>query len=522
MGSETTDKIRALIETVLSGQSSGSGGEKYYRDEPILRTAAQMARHTPREFRQMRKVAKNFDLYTQSREMIFYTQAKLMEWFEDDFPERVEFFEYFPTYQSMTDQQLRCYFTWRARVRCGQIEQTSRSYVYVYIYELLNQIGVATPQEGYDKLYAFWQIYRELDDAIDRNVSRWLQDYTIYHGLDAVQLREESTDTAVVTLLHYDSRSPGEVCAALAELSSYRLENSRFFKQHPDDVAQVVYRVYRALSDYFARHRKNSLMEKLIGRTYSTSYAMFYQAVFYQQSVHPDTDYEINELTHVRCRDGRWVREQFYTHQRRSSEAGAILKEIDYQMRQAYHMSSTLKPGGATKLAAGIIEKELAAWLAEQKAAETARAARAVSIDVSKLQDIRQAALNTQSRLLVDDEDEPEIGPLPELPPVNALDVLLERQPVNASDVQSAAQPVVSPADELGLGGSEYRLLQCLLYGRPYADWVRAEGKLLSVLVDAINEQLYDRFADTVIEDNSGVPAVIEDYSEELKGVIEP
>jgi hypothetical protein len=41
-------------------------------------------------------------------------------------------------------------------------------------------------------------------------------------------------------------------------------------------------------------------------------------------------------------------------------------------------------------------------------------------------------------------------------------------------------------------------------------------------MADSINEKLYDIFADTVIEFDGDIPAVIEDYEEELKGMILP
>ena len=72
-----------------------------------------------------------------------------------------------------------------------------------------------------------------------------------------------------------------------------------------------------------------------------------------------------------------------------------------------------------------------------------------------------------------------------------------------------------SDADETDslLDAPELHLLRDLLTGAPLS-WVRAEGHIVSVLVDGINEKLYDDFADAVIEGDP--PAVIEDYREEL------
>ena len=41
----------------------------------------------------------------------------------------------------------------------------------------------------------------------------------------------------------------------------------------------------------------------------------------------------------------------------------------------------------------------------------------------------------------------------------------------------------------------------------------------MSVLVDGINEKLYDTFLDTVLDDT---PQVMEDYAEDLKEMVRP
>ena len=68
------------------------------------------------------------------------------------------------------------------------------------------------------------------------------------------------------------------------------------------------------------------------------------------------------------------------------------------------------------------------------------------------------------------------------------------------------------------LDAAEYRLLQCLLYGGDRS-WVRGEGYILSVLLDSINDKLYDVFLDSVL-DEDGTP--LEDYLDELKEMVKP
>lgn len=279
--------IKELISTI---------NEKIYKDEPILMTASQLINYTPPKYRQMRKIAvdnlindsinnrinnyinnhsynhnnnnaNNYVYYDMSSKT-FYDQGKFMEDFEDDYEYKGDFLKYFPTYQSMNDQHLRGYFTWRTKVRKGDIEKASLSFVFVYIYELLNGIGVNSPEAGYQVLKNFWQVYQHFDNSIDFYMKLWLKDYVIYHNLDKSLLKDIADynfDKTVLMLLNYNSYTPDEIFNALNSLSSYNLGSSKFYKLYPDDVIQVVYSVFSKLSVYYNKNRKNNICEKFFG-----------------------------------------------------------------------------------------------------------------------------------------------------------------------------------------------------------------------------------------------------------------
>ena len=74
---------------------------------------------------------------------------------------------------------------------------------------------------------------------------------------------------------------------------------------------------------------------------------------------------------------------------------------------------------------------------------------------------------------------------------------------------------------DLPLSAPAMALLICLVTGESYQPLVDA-GQMLSVLADEINENLYDTFGDTVIEmEDDDTPVLIEDYAEDLKGMLE-
>ena len=76
-------------------------------------------------------------------------------------------------------EHLRCYFSWRTKVRTGVINKTHTSYAYVYIYELINGIGAEDANDAFEKLAAFWLSYRKFDRGIDTNLQAWMKDFYI-------------------------------------------------------------------------------------------------------------------------------------------------------------------------------------------------------------------------------------------------------------------------------------------------------------------------------------------------------
>jgi hypothetical protein len=193
-----------------------------YKDEPILTTAADLLEFTPPRYRQMRRIAKENRIYLETDPAIFYKQGKFMEDFQDNYEYTGEFFRYYPTYQSMSDRQLRGYFTWRTKVRQGIIERTSLSFVFVYIYELINGIGIDSPMDGYIKLKTLWEAYSPIEPKINRYLAQWLKDYVIYYNLDKSLLENipgMGFNNAAAILLDYRSHEPEEVFSALNSLS---------------------------------------------------------------------------------------------------------------------------------------------------------------------------------------------------------------------------------------------------------------------------------------------------------------
>ncbi len=485
--------LRILIKSLLSDEKPISGQtvlSEVYHDEPILKTAAQVANETPPKYLQMRRIA-NSCAGGFSEAAIFYKQGKFMEDFEDDYTYHGEFSRYYPTYRSMNTLQLRGYFSWRTKVRKGVVEETLLSFAFVYIYELLNLIGVHSPEEGYYALKSFWEAYKTIDDAVSPCLKRWLRDFVVYYNLDSRlldDLPEVRFDKCLLILQNCREHDADAVFEAQNSLSSYNVENSRFYKQYPDDLKAVFHAVLKALAEHYEKTGKGGgICPKFFGAVLTEVCRMFQSAVFYEPKRHEDTIYKINGIDTFVCKKGVWTRERFMCYKNKSQKIGSLMRTVDCLMRRAYNFNSLLKEEATTKLILNTVQKEIERFLEDKRKS----ALPIIEIDTSKLQGIRRESLETQDKLLVEEE--------PQEP-------VLEAEPLME--------------DCTALNAAERLFLRRLLFGEAYDAAVRESGMLLSVLVDAINEKLFERFGDTVVVFDGEKPSPLPDYIDELKGII--
>ena len=432
--------------------------------------------------------------YRQSRESIFVKQGKLLAGYEDDYVYDRRVTHYFPTYQSLTNPELRGYFSWRTKLRRGNLQKTSLTYAFLYIYELLNQIGVADPMDGYRKLTEFRDAYGALDDGILPYLNLWLMDYVVYYNLDAGLLADDPKvrfNRGIAALDSIQSRGDEEVIRAVKQLSPKWLERSKFYREYREDCDTVIVRVLRRMSAHYNARCKKTMVEQYFGSFSQYRVILFDAAVFYERQVEGSRQYMVDENYIYRCRNGLWSVQKYNCLPHSNGKLGDVLKAIDGVMRKCYGYGRPIQYKLDTKWILKIIQEEARNLLAEKRAAEEKK----ITIDYSRLARIRSDAAVTRDRLMVEEEAEEEAPP-----------------------VQTPA-PAEEPEDT-PLTKDEYRLLQSLLYGRDYG-WVRSSGLMLSVLVDGINDKLYDTFSDSVLLGDDP-PELIEDYIADLKEMIHP
>lgn len=579
--------VKMLIERIMAEartHQSARFSNKIYADEPILKTGRQMQNFLPDQYRKMREISRWQDDPKGgagrwlSEAELFYRQGLLMADFEDDCPYNGTFKSYFPTYNAMSDRQLRGYFTWRAQVRRGNIEETSTSFAFLYLYELICGIGVDDPLDGFDKIKAFWDAYRAFEPGIDRFARVWLQDYAVFHGLDPKLLRDSKTvmfDNALIELrraardlapaqapsgqtakrrktseptlpLPPDETREERLMTAINALSTYSLNNSRLDREHHRDLCHVACAVYVRMTRYYDTHRKTGIVASLFGEETAMPYTMFASAVFFAPERHEDCEYRLDPIHIYRCQNGFWECMRIHGSRQKSSKLGEMMHACDQRLRLALDPAHPLKEEKVPKYLAKIIDDEIVAWLSWDAAHQPVK----IDIDLSQLGHIRSAAAQTREALLIDEEREdgasaeaeaadsgqPEAEPVADAT-VEAVAAAAGQdesdEPTISTEQFGVVAPLLAPTpafaaaapadatNELAPAADAY-LRALLEHNAVQAESAVVQSKQSEdMLVDTINEALFDLVGDTVIEFSAAGPQIIEDYEADVRGYLD-
>lgn len=541
---EVQDIIDRVLDEVRNKPNSHFSDE-VYRDEPLLVTGRQMASYFPDEYRAMRRVSRWQEGEGASRGRwlseaeLFYRQGALMADFEDDFPYSGRCQSGTPTYSTMSSRQLRGYFSWRAAVRRGEVAEAPAAFAFVYVYELICGIGVADPLDGYRKLDAFRTDARPFAPGLDAYMDTWLLDYVAYHGLDPalvaqnkamafdrqlIDLREARADAR--SALGRTPRPKGgragtpplgaeveeRLLGALDALSVRPITQSELYRGHAADVAHVATAVFLRLEEHYERHRKAPYLADWFGEPVELPHTMFGSAVFFDPVRHPDATVEINPVRSYSCRSGHWSCRRIRGGRSRSSEVAELLSAIRVYMEHALGLGGADSPGGSgrepghapgtPKYLQKMVECEVEARIAWNEA----HAPFSLEVDLSKLSGIRSAAATIRESLLTDEEREED-----------ARDVTAPADPQPDAATETVVGEHAADASRQGgiLDEQQAALLRALLDGGP----LKADGSL-DMLVDAINEALFEKIGDTVIEFDGSSPVLVEDYREDVEGLI--
>lgn len=514
----------------------------------LIRLPDAQEREIRRRFMKMRRLSRSAwfskSPYSRMQAELFYRQATLMADFEDDYAGEEPFSMYFPDYQSMGYEQLRTYFTWRSNVRRGVIRETSFSYVFVYIYELLNHVGVADCQDGLSKLLALWEAYRPFEPKLDRYLAEWVKDYYVVNSFPcsfAALVREHP-----LLQEFYQPEEATGYFERYAPFSAYPFQKSIFWSAETEPVIRACFQQVMeavesltqasglAFADLVFAGRKGGLWKPYRKALYHPDFA----------GIAPGKTVRISD-TELYCFHGEsWTASKNRVCRENGRQIiGYMLKRIEQFYRKATGFRYQIKadrgkidlselarlPDGGESLFPCIDAAIQAHYQASKR--------KTVTVDPQKLAQIREQAQLTQEKLLVNPETEQE-APAPRairggsLPAERALlEETAKTPPPAAPGPQVLSAGLSTQANGSGSGweqfaaalsAAEREALCRALRGASAAElsaYAKSCRLMLEVLVDGINEKAVDAVEDTVMDCTDTVE-VFEEYREELESVM--
>ena len=275
-------------------------------------------------------------------------------------------------------------------------------------------------------------------------------------------------------------------------------------------------------------------------------YTMFASAVFFAPERHEDCEYRLDPIHIYRCQNGFWECMRIHGSRQKSSKLGEMMRACDQRLRLALDPTHPLKEEKVPKYLAKIIDDEIVAWLSWDAAHQPVK----IDIDLSQLGHIRSAAAQTREALLIDEEREDDV--------LAEVDTAGSEQPKAEPAADAFVELVAAPirqdeADEPTISTEQFGVVAPLLAPTPAvvstapagtataldpaADaYLRAlleqnaaqatsavahSGQSEDMLVDTINEALFDLVGDTVIEFDAAAPHIIEDYEADVRGYLD-
>jgi hypothetical protein len=572
----------------------------------------------PETLRHLRSVSSAALHFPAGKNRQFYEQAKLAEWYEDDYECKSRFSRYFPTYQSMNNDQLRGYFSFRTKLRrhLSELRKTVKvlvseaaesspdsfpadetlgaafdetavalsapenirkavaacvtqrdttnpeknlSYLYLYAYELIHGIGTKTAEDGYFLLYSLLILYGS-DAIFVGHLKRWLGDYAVYYNLDrrfALPFFETERDDAIDTLSRFEKRLISEdapsvsskaAYQAILELSGVNMTRSLSRQKHEEDFRGALLLAYQKVCLFYIESGRPMILEQSFGGLGLYPYRMFDSAVFYDYLHREDYTYVIDRLHTFRCRNGSWQCEKYLMADQKSRLIGQICQETDRILRLRLHIGKPLKKRMQSTILSTLIEQAVDEYFSKKQEAMRPR----IEINPEHLFAIRRDAAETREKLITKEElgEQNLSDTMLNLPPgaegtlseaesrtlraQNAEELHLPRQtiakPGQPQTMAEAAQPQTTaeaeqpqPAAESHpslLTEAQKTFLRLLLEGGDWKRFLADQSATAALMIDSVNEALYDEIGDTVLDTSDGSPSIIEDYKDDVLNLL--
>lgn len=535
MRQPNTDTEPVTIEVETQGEPSGSASlslrfrevkptDRTQKPEPTREKAVAPARLRPTvenvlEYSPDHGLIKNVKIQRWHTKYSFYEQFRFdavrCKSIEGKPCPHVPFFSYTPQYRQMSQSQLEYYFYWRSECKRGNFLEADFAYVLLYIYEIIN---VYTPSVdsnepstdekffALDMLTSLWLNYRDKYKALDKYLSEWLPDFCLIHRLPPPAERLSPIIPAIMAttsfLEFFISDTPLSPKSLIAFSSNYDWQKSKYISDGSDELkSEFRTHIEGALRCVSESGDKRFNSDSL--RTVRGSRDAFCGSLC-AHSIKRRIDIEY--ISYSRSLELR-------------SLVTAIVKYSENKLRAHFGIKSRLKVEGLDGKTKSAIDDYFASVypadrryfsksdekLREERYYEEMYGALSVGIDEAEARRLEDMSWSVTERLAAEEFGADET--VADVPTIAEAEI----HPVA---VETESEAVLSPL--------HLKVLEKIYTSNPDAATAicHESGKYPDEIVSEINEYAVDLIGDVIIESVGGSYITVEDYAEEIYGIL--
>lgn len=448
----------------------------------------------------IKKYKENYDFYDSFRKaaILYY-----------DCPgekcEFAQFFSYMPQYSQLTKTQKEYYFYWRSEMRRGNFIKTDYSYLYLYVYEIINLPDVILPKEGIELLCTIWKQYRKALPRIDMYFSVWVRDYCLVHKLPCPMDKISDFIFDVIRISDFkeyyftdiEGMTRDGIWTMLAYLSDY-------------DWRRGFYSVLGADAKTEEQERKQEIYKTLLERSMRAILPTVWAACLAKKNEGELTKIKCNAFPNTLCTHSVKCKLEISYYplaEAQDLRAGvtAALRYAENRIRALFGVKSRLSVKVIPDVYKTLIDSYFDTLVMKAATREKVRNlpeyekmydAPEDKLSFSGADEIERLSWDTTKRLCDTTEDTEEI---------------LEQISENETKITESTE-AKTEAETYGLNKTEVEYISQLLRGEMSLSLDIPE----QTVVERINEAFFDGFGDVIIESDGNGFAIIEDYKEEI------
>lgn len=457
---------------------------------------------------------------------LFYLQGTFMDDYVDNYDINVPCNKNNPVYNNLTIYQLRSYFSWRTLIRNKLYKQTEQSYVFLYIYELLNKIGVKNEIDGLNKIIDLWQNYRAFDNSFDKYLSNWVKDYYIINRINIdfnlieeefpIKNNDNLENISEILIGNYENK-----LEFLDSISNYHILKSKIMEhKYSFLINLVIPEIFKNLDKYFSENNL-SFVNITFGKFKKKYWHVYENAIYFNNKLESDFVFKFKNLETYYRKGNNYYKETFELSQYSKCIVGYILKNIEITLRECLKFSKNLKVNISSldELSSNaelysvvtdkkfnmIINNTIKKYLIEHKTEInniiTKEKKEEIVIDANKFNEIRKSSSRIQEKLIVEEEN------------------YLEKEEQIEIEIINSSQDIFKNLID-NLNTVELDFLKKIVNNEPrnnLIDYSKQNNILFEIMIENINKVALETIGDNLIEDNSDEIIIYAEYIDSLK-----